>query len=152
MSSAGFAAYGSHFRLSEDSDDVGRGAGIGWSDVHTRSELTLGSAQLGMTSCAQGPWECKQMERHRTTTEVLVCTNAPIVLAVAPPTQGPAPMAAQVEAFTLERGDVVILEPGVWHDACRGRDSATSYLWIAGRVPESDAAWVDLLDGPVVIG
>jgi ureidoglycolate lyase len=152
VTSAGFAAYGSHIRLSEDSEDAGSGAGPGWSDLHTRSELALGSAQLGMTSCAAGPWECNQMERHRTTTEVLVCTADPIVLAVAPPTQGPAPMAAHVEAFSLQRGDVVILAPGVWHDACRGRDSATSYLWIAGSVPEEDAAWVDLLEGPVVIG
>lgn len=145
-----FSAFGEHIRL-VPGDGVEAASGDGWHDLSTAAEVVCGPAQIGMTVGSAAPFSSASMERHRNTREVIVCVDDPVILAVAAPTAGPAPVAADVTAVVLEPGDVVVLAPGTWHDACHGVAGPARYVWVAGRVDGADAAWVPIVDGPVEV-
>lgn len=123
----GFAPFGRvHDLTGVASPDVKAMAGDDWTDSFTLRPLITGMGHLGMTQGPAAPWTCRQMERHPLTEEALFCAAAPIVLAVAPASDAPAPEAARLAAFILRPGMVAVLNRGVWHDACRGLDGPTA--------------------------
>jgi ureidoglycolate lyase len=145
-----FAPFGTHVRLEAGRPGVEQASRPGWSDLSTAAELVSGPAQIGMTTGEAAPYTSTHMERHRNTDEVIVCTTDPIVLALAP-AGGDAPSADDVSVVRLERGDIVRLAPGTWHDACHGIGRPAQYLWLAATVEGADAAWVPIGGGPVDI-
>lgn len=146
-----FAPFGRIYDLTGAvSSDVKTVAGEGWTDSFTLQPLIEGNGHLGMTLGAAAPWSCRQMERHPLTEEALFCAAAPIVLAVAPASDGPAPEAARLAAFILRPGMVAVMNRGVWHDACRGLEGPASYYWMAICGLGSDP-WVPVAGGPVEV-
>ncbi len=125
----------------------------GWVNVATTFPVLESPATIGRTRAGVAPFVCTAMERHRGTREVIVCLKGTLVLAVAPPSTAKAPAARDVTALALSEGDVVVLDPGVWHDACRGVGTGADYLWIAtsGVSPVEDRRWVPLEGGEVTV-
>lgn len=149
--SENFARYGAVYDLQGSADPrVVWTRGQGWTDGFTRTPLIDGSGHLGMTSGGSAPWDCTEMERHHKTEEAIFCAAEPVVLAVAPASDADAPKRADIEAFVISPGQVVVMKRGVWHDACRGAAGPAAYFWMAmcGLEPN---AWVPLEDGPLTI-
>ncbi|MBK0418703.1 ureidoglycolate lyase [Leucobacter sp. CSA1] len=147
-----FAPYGRVHVL-----DAGEGPGLvltegdGWVDAYTRDPLTREVPSLGMTRAPGMPFASARMERHRNVEEALVPAGSPLVLAVAEPTGTAAPRAENVRAFVIPCGTVVVLDPGVWHDACRGLDGPTGYFWLASCVDSGSSPWTAIEGGPVAV-
>lgn len=151
ISAESFAPFGRVYDLSgTTSPDVKVMAGEGWADSFTLRPLIDGSGHLGMTQGPAAPWSCRQMERHPLTEEALFCAAAPIVLAVAPASAAPAPEAETLAAFILRPGMVAVMNPGVWHDACRGLQGPAPYYWMALCGLGNDP-WVPVAGGPVEV-
>ncbi len=149
LTPSGFAPFGRVLDLRGEADfGIATVSGEGWRDSYTLAPLIDGQGHLGMTLGPSAPWECRQMERHPRTEEALFCAGAPIVLAVAPPGEAPAPQAGSLQAFVLQPGQVAVMSRGVWHDACRGLAGPTPYHWMAicGLGPDP---WVAVEGGPV---
>lgn len=151
ITAAAFAQYGTVHELLDDKDEkVVWTAGNGWHDGFTAKPLIDGAGHLGMTRGTAAPWHCGEMERHERTQEAIFCADAEIVLAVAPASAAPAPRHHQIEAFVIAPGQAVVMNRGVWHDACRGLRRPTAYFWMAvcglGASP-----WVPVEGGPLLI-
>jgi len=101
---------------------------------------------LGITTGESIQVECAAMERHFHTSETLFTISEPVVLCVAPP-GGEAPVGELVQAFLLTPGEVVRLNRGVWHDACRGLGGPVTYGWLADCRAPLDP-WVEIQGGP----
>ncbi len=150
-SAEAFACYGTVYDLASGSDEnVVWTTGNGWSDGFTHKPLIDGNGHLGMTRGGAAPWHCAEMERHLGTEEAIFCADAPVVLAVAPASAAPAPRRDQIEAFIISPGQAVVMDRGVWHDACRGLMRPTAYFWMAicglGASP-----WIPVDGGPLLI-
>lgn len=118
--------------------------GLGWSDAYTSQPITREKPSLGMTVAPGMPYVCTQMERHEHVEEALLPGADSLVLAVAEAGEGDAPRAADVRAFVIHPGTVVVLKPGVWHDACRGAAGQTAYYWLASCVDSGSSPWTPL--------
>lgn len=123
--------------------------GLGWTDAYTRGVLTRENPSLGMTFAPGMPFTSTAMERHANVEEALLPAASAIVLAVADTTDGDAPRAEDVRAFVIPPCTVVVLNPGVWHDACRGVDEPTSYYWLSSCVDAGSSPWTPIAGGPV---
>lgn len=123
--------------------------GTGWADVHTPDALIAENPSLGMTSAGSAPFRSTVMERHANVEEALLPMASALVLAVAAATDGDAPCAGDVRAFVIPVGSAVVLDRGVWHDACRGADGETAYYWLASCADAGSSPWTVIADGPV---
>ena len=146
-----FARFGTVYDLSGGSDPkVVWTLGDGWQDGFTHKPLIGGSGHLGLTRGGAAPWHCTEMERHPGTEEAIFCADAPVVLAVAPASAMPAPRRDEIEAFVISPGQAVVMDRGVWHDACRGLTRPTPYFWMAicglGASP-----WVPVEGGALLV-
>jgi len=146
---AAFRPFGRLLTLGPGGEGVVPTDGPGWSDAYTAAPLLGQGGSLGMTRTGGGGWQMRQMERHPNTDEALFCGADPILLAVAPGGPAAAPRAGEVRAFVLVPGQVAVLLPGTWHDACRGLDRPTAYYWMA--TVGTGTEWVDLVPGPLQI-
>lgn len=146
-----FAPFGRVVPLAEGREAAGLVStlGTGWADVYTRDAVTVEVPSLGMTSAGGTPFTSTVMERHANVEEALLPMSDALVLAVAPRTDGDAPRADDVRAFVIPVGSAVVLDRGVWHDACRGVDGPTSYYWLASCTDAGSSPWTSIVDGPV---
>lgn len=146
-----FSVFGTHTRLAPGGGEVVRAAGDGWDDVSTPRPVLRAPAHLGMTTGAPLPRVVRRMERHLCTEEALLCLDGPMVLPVAPGGDAPAPSAVDVTAVLIEPGDLVVLAPGTWHDACHGLDGPVRYYWLATTILGDEPVWVDIAGGGVEV-
>lgn len=149
-----FAPFGRvHVMASALPDETGAGLiaaeGNGWSDVYTAKPLISTNGSLGLTRGGGTPFTTHRMERHLATEEALFTAGAPLVLAVAEPTDAGYPSAADVRAFVISPGTVVVLHNGTWHDACHGVEGAAYYYWMAATGGDGGPTWTDIKHGPV---
>ncbi len=151
-----FAPFGRVFEMGQSggpdaSPDatIVRTDGPGWKDAYTHDPLVATNASLGMTSSGGTPFEVRQMERHPNTQEALFCAQAAIVLVVAAAGAAARPDASAMRAFSIPPGTVAVLNPGVWHDACRGLHGPTTYYWMA--TVRTGTEWQDVVGGPVAV-
>lgn len=145
-----FTPYGRIVRLHEGGPDVITSRGDGWSGVFSAEPLVDGAGSLGYTVGEPLPYEVTQMERHHHTPEALFCQAGPVALPLAAPGSS-VPLADEVIAVVLRPGDLVVLDPGVWHDACHGIEKATPYYWFAVCDPAIVDPWVEIAGGPVTV-
>lgn len=149
---AAFAPFGKVFEMGPSSDPDGHIVltdGPDWSDAYTHDPLLGTNASLGMTRSGGTPFEVRQMERHPNTQEALFCADAAIVLVVAPAGPEAHPDAAALRAFSIPPGTVAVMDPGTWHDACRGLHGPAAYYWMA--TVRTGTEWRDVAGGPVSV-
>jgi ureidoglycolate lyase len=109
-----------------------------WSDLaHYGVE---GETEIGLcTVYRQEDDRVAWMERHDRTPEILIPVDAPFVL---PVMDG----AGRVEAFRVDPGEAVVIDPGVWHSACRpvGAEEATYFVLFRRGTPAEDVVKRDV--------
>lgn len=148
VTSENFSRFGTVYDLTGEADpNAIWTAGDGWRDGFTKTPLIEGSGHLGITRGGGAPWSCTAMERHPSTEEALFCAARPIVLAVAPASDGEAPHRDDIEAFVIAPGQALVMHRGVWHDACRGMSGPVSYYWMA-ICGLGESPWVPVIGGP----
>ncbi|MBD9523379.1 ureidoglycolate lyase [Ensifer sp. ENS02] len=146
-----FSRYGRVYDLTGDTDGkVVWTAGDGWNDGFTKTPLIDGRGHLGFTRGGQAPWDCRAMERHPLTEEAIFCLAEPVVLAVAPASDGEAPDRDEIEAFVVAPGQAVVMDRNVWHDACRGVSGPAPYYWMA-VCGLGESPWVAVSGGPIKV-
>ncbi|TAM66972.1 MAG: hypothetical protein EPN48_15010 [Microbacteriaceae bacterium] len=143
-----FSPFGRAIRLEEGGPSVVTSSGTGWAGVFTREPLLDSAGSLGFTVGTEAPCQTGAMERHHHTKEALFTSGQPVLLAIAA-TDGDAPAAADVRVVIIRPGDLVILNEGIWHDACHGLGEQTAYYWHAVCDPRIVDPWVQLENGPV---
>lgn len=88
--------------------------------------------RFGMTVCENGnTFQVDSMERHMSTEEVLFAGDTPIVLSIAGSDPMGLPQACDVVSLLLEPGDLVVMKPGVWHDACHAVEGRAQYYFLS---------------------
>lgn len=145
-----FQPYGTVYDLMADSPahNVIKSAGDGYRDSFIANALIDRPGSLGMTSASPLPYNIGRMERHLHTQEAMMCAGEPIAFLVAPAMTEP-PAAADVRAFLLMPGQVVVLHRGTWHSAAYGIHGPASYYWMAEAYDEEPTIWKPIEMGPV---
>ena len=82
-----------------------------------------------MTMVKAMPFTVDTMERHSKTTELIVCGDRPLVLAVADSDPQGHAKAQDIKAFIVSPGELVVMDRGIWHDACRCADGDSCYYY-----------------------
>ncbi|MGW1256378.1 BtpA/SgcQ family protein [Streptomyces sp. NPDC002513] len=146
-----FSPYGEITRLTGEGPSTVESSGDGWQDVMTRRPLLRAPGHLGMTLGSGAPFVTRRMERHLYTEEAILCMASPVVLPVAAPTEADAPAAEDVRAVILSPGEVAVLKPGTWHDACHGVEGPAHYYWMATSIDGVSSPWVEITGGSVAV-
>jgi ureidoglycolate lyase len=146
-----FSQYGEILSLGDQGPRTLESHGDGWRDVRTERPLLRAPAQLGMTVGSAAPFTTRTMECHPYTEEAIMPMAAPIILPVAAPTASGSPSAGQIVAVVLEAGQVAVLKPGTWHDACHGLGGPARYYWMATSIAGAESMWVEVAGGPVEV-
>ena len=149
-----FAEFGAVLPLDSSGpgvDGVVRTVTADWEDAHTAAPVMETAPHIGCTTSGAAPYTATHMERHRAAAEALFDAHDDLVLLVAPAGEGSRPEAAQLRAFRIPAKTLVILRPGVWHDACRGAEGPVSYVWVSTNGLAPSEGWVTIDDGPVAV-
>lgn len=138
-----FTEYGFYYNMLHDRDKVIHSITDRYEDHMTRLPLIDTPGHLGYTMGQSAPYTIKSMEKHSHTMEALFCAEDPVALCFAKSRAGLPPQAEDVRAVILRAGDVVVLNRGIWHDACRGLGRPSAYYYLAS-CGEQPAEWVDV--------
>lgn len=144
-----FSKYGQYYNMNEGSDNIWISQGDGWKDARTNRSLISSLGSLGITEGSSLPCQVNKMERHLHTQEALFCLSDPIVVAIANCGDSPQPAATEIEAVIIHPGEVIVLNKGIWHDACHGIHKSSRYYWLAEEYEGEPTEWVDIYGGPI---
>ena len=109
--------------------------------------------RFGLTVCENGSsFEVDSMERHLSTEEVLFAGDKPIILSVAASDPAGLPQAEDVVSLLMEPGDLVVMKPGIWHDACHAVEQSAQYYFLSYSSGDPDEiAWKPVQPAPVPV-
>ena len=128
-----FARFGKNEKLTDNT----RFSGEGWNCWMTQDVCMDQPAHFGVTYVkTYPPYEVSSMERHTKTKELMVCGEKPIVVALADSDPWGRAKVEDICAFTLEPGEILVIHPGIWHDACRGLKEETHYYFLSLETDE----------------
>jgi ureidoglycolate hydrolase len=150
LSSGAFQRFGRVVDLKSGNDpSVVETHGDGWLDRYTRSAIVGQVPSLGRTESSSVDDPVAFMERHQRVEEAIIPSTQAVILTVAPPTEAEQPDAKDVQAFVIQVGTVVIMDPGVWHAECAGVESGIPYFWLARCVDAGSTPWTAIEGGSV---
>lgn len=143
-----FKPFGKYTKVMKGKGRTGTG---GWECWMTSGLCMDHVASIGYTKVAGMPFEVDSMEAHNLTTEMLLCGDKPMVLAVADsdPFAGGA-KADSICAFIISPGEFVVLNKGIWHDACRSAEGDSCYYYFMAHDLEP-AEFVPIIGDPVKV-
>jgi ureidoglycolate hydrolase len=121
-----------------------------WVDAYSKAPVLDRAAHIGRTVGPPATEPVTAMERHRTTREVLVSLDGPLVLPLCSGAHE-RPVADEVVAVLLAAGQVISLHPGTWHAPAMGLDGPSTYLWLAAVDDHAASSWTAVDGGPVVV-
>jgi len=150
VSSIDFSKYGTYYSMKEKTSNVWYSQGEGWEDSRTNRPLINTPGSLGFTLGSPTPCNVHTMERHLHTQEALFCLADPIVVALANSGDSEQPHVADIQAVILQPGEVIVLNNGIWHDACHGLNQSVHYYWMATEL-EEPTQWVEISGGPITL-
>lgn len=138
-----------------DFSNYGRVFPLGGADdiSFTPKGTMLWPYKMGMTHSGAGTYLSRSMERHVSTEEILFAGDSPLVLALCADDPYAPPKAENLIAVEFDPGTVIILNRGIWHDACRGCDGRDTYYYFMAlnNGEASELKWTDIAGGPVNI-
>lgn len=151
LTEASFKSFGRYIQLTEQTGFMSHSGSVFY---ETKTPLTTRPLKLGITYSTNGAFICSKMERHLSTEEILFCGNRPMLLAVSSTDPHKQPDISHIHLFLMEPFEAVVLNPGIWHDACHAADydrqnGCTSYYFMAhndGTAEET--TWHDVLPTP----
>ena len=97
------------------------------------------------------PFTVDTMERHTKTMELIVCGDKPIVLAVADSDPCGQAKAEDIRAFIISPGEIVVMNRGIWHDACRCGEGDSCYYYFLSLETDEKAVFQPVEGGCVDI-
>lgn len=154
LSQEKFARFGQYSDLSAE---LSQGSGE-WKAAITRKAWMTAPLLLGITSVKSGDFLSVRMERHVLSEEILLCANDDMVLTVADSDPEGVPLAEDVRSFFMRKGQIVLLNKGIWHDANHGVEKDVIYYFLttdfSGKEIAPDAfkreiEWVSISPEPV---
>lgn len=149
VSSIDFSKYGVYYNMNDPSDNLWTSQGDGWSDSRTKIPIIGAPGSLGITKGSPLPCKVSMMERHLHTQEALFCLSDPIVVALANCGEDKQPHASKIEVVVIHPGEVIVLNKGIWHDACHGLNKSVRYYWLAEEYEGEPTEWVEISGGPI---
>lgn len=141
-----FKPYGIYTRIIRGEARTGEGGWRAWTSPGLAMEH---NAHFGMTKVAGMPFSVDSMERHTKSTELLVCGDKPIVLAVADSDPAGKAKAEDIRAFIINPGEFVVLNYGIWHDACRCAEGDHCYYYFLSLETDEPAVFQPIEGEPV---
>lgn len=125
--------------------------GDGW-ECWMTDDAFMDASHFGMTIVKTWPpYEVATMERHTKTRELMVSAgDKPIVVALADSDPSGLAKAEDIEAFYIEPGEALVINKGIWHDACRGLDGEALYYFLSLETDEP-AVFQPVEGGPVKV-
>ena len=143
-----FKPFGRYFKIKQGDGRTGTGDWHAWMSPEP---LIDDVANFGITEVGGMPLVVDTMESHPRTQEGLIPGNKPMVLAVAntdPAAGGAKP--EDIRAFIVSPGEAVVIDRGIWHDACRcAGDGRCFYYFIAHSL--DPAVFIDVDGEPVTV-
>ncbi|CAH2715000.1 hypothetical protein BACCIP111895_02177 [Neobacillus rhizosphaerae] len=149
VSKIDFSKYGVYYNMNSASDNLWASQGDGWNDFRTQVPIISSPGSLGITQGTPLPCKINKMERHLHTQEALFCLSDPIVVAIANCGESKQPLASEVEAVIIQPGEVIVLNKGIWHDACHGINKSVRYYWLAEEYEGEPTEWMDIHGDPI---
>lgn len=149
VSEESFRPYGRYYKATE-----GKHTCFGeYESFLTNEEAVPCPLKFGITVCDnEKSFLVDSMERHLSSEEVQFTTDKPIILSVADSDPWGNPKEEDIASFLLEPGDVVVLNRGIWHDACHSTGEKTMYYFLSHTNGEpSETAWLPVTPEPVCI-
>lgn len=143
-----FKRFGTYTRIMKGEPRTGTG---GWKAWMTPGLCMDETAHLGFTKVSGMPFTVDSMERHTKTTELLVCGNKPMVLAVADSDPSGKAKSEDIQAFLISQGEIVVLNRGIWHDACRSAEGDSCYYYFLSLETDEKAVFVSIEGEPVEV-
>lgn len=70
--------------------------------------------------------------------KLLICSQQEMVIAVASRNDGMKPEEAEIKAFIMKPGEILLLQPGIWHDICRGAEVPVEYYELVSEDEETE--------------
>lgn len=126
-------------------------SGEGWKCWMTEDDCMESGAHFGMTYVKTDlPYEVHEMERHTKTQELMVCGSHAIVVALADSDPMGCAKAEDIQAFIIKPGQLLIINKGIWHDACHAFWGPTFYYFL-GLETDEPAVFKPVDRGPVKI-
>ena len=129
-----FAKFGTVIRLK----DTKCFEGDGWKCWLSEDVCMDQPAHFGITYVnTYPPYRVDSMERHTKTKELMVCgEKSPIVVALADSDPFGRAKSADVQGFYIEPGEALVINKGIWHDACRAFEAKTHYYFLSLETDE----------------
>lgn len=143
-----FKPFGTYTRVMKGEARTGEG---GWKAWTTPGLCMDDVAHFGFTKVAGMPFTVDTMERHTKTTELLVCGDKPMVLAVADSAPDGRAKAEDIRAFLITPGEIVVINRGIWHDACRSAEGDSCYYYFLSLETEEKAVFLPIEGEPVEV-
>lgn len=148
VNSENFKPFGTYYQVVQGEGRTGTG---GWKAWMTPDVCMDDVAHFGYTEVKGMPFSVDTMERHTKTTELIVCGNKPIVLAVANSSPDGAAKAEDIQAFLISPGELVVMDRGIWHDACRCADGDFCYYYFLSLETDEKAVFQPIEGEPVLV-
>lgn len=151
-----FSRFGKFYDLSKE---LSQGTGD-WMAAITHKALIAAPLLLGITSVKSGDFVSVRMERHVLSEEILLCANDDMVLTVADSDPEGVPLTEDVRSFFMRKGQIVLLNRGIWHDANHGVEKDVIYYFLTTDFSGKELApytlrreieWVPISPGQVSV-
>ena len=136
-----FSRFGKYYKVIQGEGRTGTG---GWKAWMTPDVCMDDVAHFGFTQVKGMPFSVDSMERHTLTTELIVCGDKPIVRAVADSDPAGAAKAEDIKAFIISPGELVVMDRGIWHDACRCAQGDECYYYFLSLETEEKAVFLPI--------
>ena len=146
VNSTNFKPFGTYYKVMDGAPRTGTG---GWKAWMTPDVCMDDVAHFGFTMVKAMPFAVDTMERHSKTTELIVCGDRPLVLAVADSDPQGHAKAQDIKAFIISPGELVVMDRGIWHDACRCADGDSCYYYFLSLETDEKAVFQPVEGGCV---
>ncbi len=143
-----FKPYGRFFKIIKGE---GRTVTGGWHAWMTPEDMIDDVANFGITEVGGMPFQVDSMESHPRSQEGLFPGNGPVVRAVADtdPAEGAA-KPEDIRAFVIAPGEAVVINRGIWHDACRFAGEGSCYYYFIAHSLDP-AVFLPIAGEPVTV-
>lgn len=94
------------------------------------------------------PYVLSAMKRCENSQTLVICGCESMIIALTEDGGYGKPVSEKVRAYGMEPGEILLLNPGVWHDICRGTDKPIDYYTLS--LDENPAETFTELEGEAV--
>lgn len=143
-----FKEFGTYQKVVQGEGRTGTG---GWKAWMTPDVCMDDVAHFGYTKVKGMPFTVDSMERHTKTQELLVCGDKPMVLAVAASDPSGRAKSEDIKAFIINPGEIVVMNRGIWHDACRSAEGDSCYYYFLSKETDEKAVFLPVEGEEVIV-